>query len=115
MPKSLARTNCFPARMILQLQRFARCLPRAKRILRVLSLREDPSLWSKRHFPSTIAQLAFATVWSKGWFAFLGLSDGPIEVLALKPDGKKSMDARAFAAGIQGIKAGGCTWERIDG
>lgn len=46
---------------------------------------------------------------------FLGLSDGPIEVLALKPDGKKSMDARAFAAGIQGIKAGGCTWERIDG
>lgn len=46
---------------------------------------------------------------------FLGLSDGSVEVLALKPDGKKSMDARAFAAGIQGIKAGGCTWERIDG
>lgn len=46
---------------------------------------------------------------------FLGAADGALEVLALKPDGKKSMDARAFAAGVQGIKAGGCTWERIDG
>ena len=46
---------------------------------------------------------------------FLGAADGALEVLALKPDGKKSMDARAFAAGVQGIKAGGCTWGRIDG
>ena len=46
---------------------------------------------------------------------FLGTGDGAVEVLSLKPDGKKSMDARAFAAGVQGIKAGGCTWGRIDG
>lgn len=46
---------------------------------------------------------------------FLGTGDGAVEVLLLKPDGKKSMDARAFAAGVQGIKAGGCTWGRIDG
>ena len=46
---------------------------------------------------------------------FLGTGDGTVEVLSLKPDGKKSMDARAFAAGIQGIKAGGCTWGRVDG
>lgn len=46
---------------------------------------------------------------------FLGAGDGAVEVLSLKPDGKKSMDARAFAAGVQGIKAGGCTWGRIDG
>lgn len=46
---------------------------------------------------------------------FLGTGDGAVEVLSLKPDGKKSMDARAFAAGIQGIKAGGCTWGRVDG
>lgn len=46
---------------------------------------------------------------------FLGTGDGAVEALSLKPDGKKSMDARAFAAGIQGIKAGGCTWGRIDG
>ena len=46
---------------------------------------------------------------------FLGAGDGAVEVLSLKPDGKKSMDARAFAAGVQGIKAGGCTWGRVDG
>ncbi len=46
---------------------------------------------------------------------FLGTGDGAVEVLSLKPDGKKSMDARAFAAGVQGIKAGGCTWGRVDG
>ena len=46
---------------------------------------------------------------------FLGTGDGAVEVLSLKPDGKKSMDARAFAAGIQGIKAGGCVWGRVDG
>lgn len=46
---------------------------------------------------------------------FLGTVDGAVEVLSLKPDGKKSMDARAFAAGVQGIKAGGCTWGRVDG
>lgn len=46
---------------------------------------------------------------------FLGTRSGILEVLSLKPDGKKSMDARAFAAGVQGIKAGGCVWGRIDG
>ncbi len=46
---------------------------------------------------------------------FLGTGDGAVEVLSLKPDGTKSMDARAFAAGVQGIKAGGCTWGRVDG
>ena len=46
---------------------------------------------------------------------FLGTGDGAVEVLSLKPDGKKSMDARAFAAGVQGIKVGGCTWGRVDG
>ena len=30
---------------------------------------------------------------------------------ALKPDGKQTMDARSFAAGVQGIKDGGLTWE----
>lgn len=46
---------------------------------------------------------------------FLGTGEGAVEVLSLKPDGRKSMDARAFAAGVQGIKAGGCTWGRVDG
>lgn len=46
---------------------------------------------------------------------FLGVSDGAVELLELKPDGKKRMDARSFAAGIQGIKAGGFTWGPVDG
>lgn len=44
---------------------------------------------------------------------FLGCSDGAVEVLSLKPDGKKPMGAQAFAAGIQGIKQRGSTWGGI--
>lgn len=39
-------------------------------------------------------------------------ADGAIEVEALKPQGKKSMDARSFAAGIQGAKKTTLTWGR---
>ena len=42
---------------------------------------------------------------------FLGCADGVVELLELKPDGKQAMEARAFAAGVQGIKAGGVMWE----
>ena len=44
----------------------------------------------------------------------LGASDGAVEILSLKPDGKQEMDAKAFAAGIQGIKTGS-TWEGLHG
>ena len=43
---------------------------------------------------------------------FLGASDGAVELLRVKPDGKKSMDARSFAGGIQGIKTMQLTWGR---
>lgn len=39
-------------------------------------------------------------------------NDAPFEVGELKPEGKKSMDARAFAAGIQGVKKETLTWGR---
>lgn len=42
---------------------------------------------------------------------FLGAADGVVEATSLKPDGKQAMDAKAFAAGVQGIKDGGLTWE----
>lgn len=45
----------------------------------------------------------------------LGASDGAVEALSLKPDGKQEMDAKAFAAGIQGFKADGSTWEGLHG
>ena len=41
---------------------------------------------------------------------FVMASDAPVEIEMLKPDGKKIMDARSFAAGIQGIKNSTITW-----
>ncbi len=43
---------------------------------------------------------------------FLGVSDGAVELLQVRPDGKKSMDARSFAGGIQGIKSMQLSWGR---
>lgn len=44
---------------------------------------------------------------------YLGLPDGVIELLTVKPDGKQAMDAKAFAAGIQGIKNTPAPWESM--
>lgn len=46
---------------------------------------------------------------------FMGCADGVVEVLRVKPDGKKELDASAFAAGIQGIKKNGAQWSSIHG
>lgn len=45
----------------------------------------------------------------------LGMSDGALEVIELKPDGKKAMEGKAFAAGLQGIKQGNVLWEAAHG
>lgn len=44
---------------------------------------------------------------------FLGAADGAVELLILKPAGKQAMDAKSFAAGIQGIKDGGLIWKGL--
>lgn len=41
---------------------------------------------------------------------FLGVCGGAIELLSVKPDGKSEMNAKAFAAGIQGIKTDTLLW-----
>lgn len=48
---------------------------------------------------------------------YLGFDDAQsmLEITAVKPDGKKQMDAKAFAAGIQGIKQGGVEWQEVNG
>ena len=46
---------------------------------------------------------------------FIGLTGGAAEVLRVKPDGKQEMDAKSFAAGIQGIKDGSLVWGAPDG
>ena len=43
---------------------------------------------------------------------FAGVADGAVELLQVKPDGKKSMEAKAFAGGIQGIKNARIRWGR---
>ncbi len=44
---------------------------------------------------------------------FLGCADGAFEITEIKPDGKKEMDAKSFAAGIQNIKLGEIAWETL--
>lgn len=41
---------------------------------------------------------------------FVNAADGPVEIKRVRPDGKKSMDAKAFAGGIQGIKTAEIRW-----
>lgn len=43
----------------------------------------------------------------------LACADGALEVLEVKPDGKKAMDAKAFAAGLQVLK-NGSDWGKRD-
>lgn len=40
----------------------------------------------------------------------LGCADGVLEVTSLKPDGKKDMNAKAFAAGVAALRAQGAAW-----
>ena len=42
---------------------------------------------------------------------FIGCTDGAVELLEIKPNGKQAMAAKAFAAGIQGIKDDTKIWE----
>lgn len=46
---------------------------------------------------------------------FLGCAEGALEVMELKPDGKKAMDAKSFAAGMPDLRSGEATWGRKDG
>lgn len=44
---------------------------------------------------------------------YLGMADQPIEVQELRPDGKRAMAGKDFAAGVPGIKQG-AVWEQVD-
>ena len=43
----------------------------------------------------------------------LGCADGTLEVIKIKPDGKKEMDAVSFIAGNASVRDGNATWEAI--
>ena len=42
----------------------------------------------------------------------LGCAEGALEVLEVKPDGKRAMEARAFAAGVPALRGEEGTWSR---
>lgn len=44
---------------------------------------------------------------------FLGCADGPLELVMVKPDGRKEMPALSFASGIQNIKSNQISWEKM--
>ena len=46
----------------------------------------------------------------QGKRAYIGCSDGVLEVTSVKPDGKRQMDASAWAAGLHGD---GLTWGKL--
>lgn len=43
---------------------------------------------------------------------YLGCAEGTLEVTEVKPDGKRAMDARAFAAGVPALRGEEGTWSR---
>lgn len=54
--------------------------------------------------------LAEGAVAIDGKRVFIGLCDGAVELLEVKPDGKRAMSASAWAAGLHGADL---TWERL--
>ncbi|WP_251230767.1 methionyl-tRNA formyltransferase [Adlercreutzia aquisgranensis] len=57
--------------------------------------------------------LACGQVAVSGKRVVLGMADGAIELASVRPDGKKTMDAAAFAAGIRGSKDATMMWEEF--
>lgn len=43
---------------------------------------------------------------------YIGCADGALEVTEVKPDGKRAMEARAFAAGVPALRGEEGTWSR---
>lgn len=56
------------------------------------------------------ASLAAGAVSKQGKRVFIGLADGSVELLEIKPDGKRAMAASAWAAGLQGSDL---SWEAL--
>ena len=43
---------------------------------------------------------------------YLGCAEGVLEVIEVKPDGKRAMEASAFAAGVPALRGEEGTWSR---
>ena len=86
----------------------ARCVV-ASRTVAILEARTvDEELVSELGLSLDAGRIIF-----RGKRLFLGCADAPMEVLSIRPDGKKAMTAQAFAAGVQNVKSGVVSWEAI--
>ena len=74
----------------------------------------DARVCEEGECPTEVASLKTGDVAFVAKRLFLGTTHGPFEVLAVKPDGKREMDARSFAAGIHAqLKSGNAKWESV--
>lgn len=96
--KVQASSPAHPARCIVASRDVA--ITRAQRVPSRL-LREEMSLRPGR-----------IILFKKG--LYMGCFDQPIEVLEVKPEGKRAMSGKDFAAGVQNVKSGLITWSAID-
>ncbi len=55
-------------------------------------------------------ELNSGEVLAEGGRLYLGFDSGTLEVLELKPDGKREMDAKSFCAGLQDVS---CGWDSL--
>ena len=81
---------------------------RALTVLEARVCEEDEDL------PAELASLKSGDVAFIAKRLYLVTSHGPFEVLAVKPDGKREMDAKSFAAGIHAqLKSADANWESL--
>lgn len=60
-----------------------------------------------------VSQLQPGDLILNGKRLFMGTQEGVVEVVELKPEGKKAMEAHSFAAGIQGFKNTVLAWDAL--
>ena len=74
----------------------------------------DARVCEEGECPAEVAALEPGAVAFVSKRLLLMAADAPVELLEVKPDGKREMDARAFAAGIHAqLKSGDAVWESL--
>lgn len=77
----------------------------------VVALRGVRVLEARVADASAVGILAAGEVLARRGRVFLGCADGALELVGVRPDGKRAMQASAFAAGLHGDKT--LTWEAL--
>lgn len=86
----------------------ARCMMASRPVTIVVARRESSRLLREK------LHLAAGRVILHNKALYMGFADQQLEVLEVRPDGKRTMSGAEFASGIQNIKSGLITWEPLD-